>query len=194
MARKPSDKESYWALVKLEVHADHFSPAYSFKYFRGKTKGEVAQDIAETFLSRVDEAISYEEPDEEVETDRVELEQHLRSVLSRFSEGNASGPLDLKEMETSITIGYPSYDLAILADGPWSQFVKSFLPALEQEDDFHDLMEEYESAEVSTNSPEQTELLIQFQRLKTIGSNKLKEEDVSRFLNLIEEVVMNEVM
>jgi hypothetical protein len=55
-------------------------------------------------------------------------------------------------------------------------------------------VDEYASKDDSDKSPEQTELFIQYQKLKQIRSAKHKKQDVSEFLNLVVEVVMNEVM
>ena len=194
MTRKTRDEATYWALVKFEVHADHFSPAYSFAHFRGKSKIDVSEEITENFLSKLDQAISFEEANEETETDRAELENRLRSITSTYLNENPLALGQLKKLESSFTIGYPSYDLKIVADGPWSQFAEAFLPALEEDEDFRYFVDEYASKDDSDKTPEQTELFIQYQKLKQIRSAKHKKQDVSEFLNLVVEVVMNEVM
>lgn len=73
------DKTSYWALVKFNVSAAHFSGMFSFICFFADSAEKVVKSITDYFLSKVDGDIEHQD-DEDVLLERDEFEQRLKSM------------------------------------------------------------------------------------------------------------------
>ena len=193
---KPNGK--CWALVKSEVRAAHFSRVFSFSHFIGNTPSDVAAAISEECLSRVSEAMSYEDdPEDELEAVYLKVEKKLsRLVASTKSSGD---PARIRKLNDSISVGYSSYDFRVLAAGFEQQFFSRFLSALKSDSDFAPFLEDnldadFGSADWERSGTKEESLALEFHRLRDLRPEQMKTRRVRTFLRRVEEHVCNDMM
>lgn len=187
----------YYALVKYEIHADDFVPAYQFVSFISSTPIQLAESIAREFVQRVDEAISCDdEPDEELKTDRKELNRRLKAFINNIKATKNVKHLEI--FEDSITINYPTYEFTVLISNQEEMFYSKLLTVLGADEDFVDFIdlqiEDYDPDFTDDDSEHKHDLALDFQRLISCQPEELEKEDLRTFLKGVEEYVQNEDM
>ncbi len=77
-------KNDYWAIVRVEILANHFEPVASFDYYCAPSKLEVAELIVESFTNNAKNSLS-NYGDEDLMTEELDvLNRHFESVLQEM--------------------------------------------------------------------------------------------------------------
>ena len=182
---------NYWALVKFEVLADHFMPCYSFSYFKGSDKKAVAKKIIREFNMQFAEAVSAQEPDEQLDEDLRELKIHFGNALAKIG-SDPKKDTSLKKIEASIIVGWPTFSFIVLADGPWQSFTDNLFAELENDEYFSEFLEFIKEEVIYLEKgSESRKLFDQYKILKEMSPESIRKSDGENFLKLLSRVVYN---
>jgi len=189
--------QGFYALVKFEVGAAHFTPAFSFVVLSAKTAVSLAECVVGAFIARVDEAIScLESEDDDLAAERARLAERMKGLSKRVKTNRDVGQIE--DWGDSICIGYPTCQFAVLAAAPLSAFAARSLSALQHDSDFSSFLE-LQSEEGGGDggvgaATDESYVVTEYHRLSSIPTRQLEGRDVLRLLAEVEKVVMNDEM
>jgi|GEM_PF-1994251 hypothetical protein len=137
-----SHDRSFHALVKFEVFAAHFSGAYEFVHYTNAGQAGFVWEVWVDFTARVEEEAGLLDARYDEENKKVLSE--LSAASERYMGLAKAGELrDPREMNSSATVGYPTYSFEVLAAGPAEEFVPACVKALGDDDEIESFCEEW---------------------------------------------------
>ena len=184
-----TSKNSYWAVTKIEVRADHFSPCYWFASFSGETKAKVAMDIYEHFTDRLLET-SATSSDEKAIRECTKVGKDLWRFVSQIETGTDE---DLAGMQAFVDLGYPAMEFSVVVEGDWETFSRRFLSSLAWPPQGLYDYDDYDDEDLKGLPDESRELLKLHRKLEATRPDKMQPADVSRFLELYCEQHYNDI-